>query len=206
MLSLANGSVGESAEPEENPSMLIDESNEEVKEDSSDSNNNNSGSEDEKEKKPPEFIIYEVQEGDTLVGISLKYDVPVNEIQRANFITTGHQIFHRKTLRIPTHGRWLAPQIVKPKGEAELISDFKGRTGSGSEEAKYYLREAEMDMEEAVKNFKDDKAWEQLHGGKFKGSVKVPSENKSKPVTKTGCFDTSSTRKNKSKQEKKSKS
>jgi len=50
---------------------------------------------------PEKFFEHPVTGQETLMGISLKYDVPISEIQRANRLGNSFQIFHLRTLLIP---------------------------------------------------------------------------------------------------------
>jgi len=49
----------------------------------------------------PKFIVHELAAGDTLQGLSVKYQVPIIEIKRENNIWQDKDIFARKTLVIP---------------------------------------------------------------------------------------------------------
>src|SRR4051812_18914002 len=49
----------------------------------------------------PKVIVNEIAPGDTLQGLSVKYQVPITEIKRENNIWQDKDIFARKTLVIP---------------------------------------------------------------------------------------------------------
>lgn len=51
-----------------------------------------------------------------------------------------------------------APSTHDPKAEA--FFNFKKLTGASSEEAKYYLTSNDYNLEMALKEFKEDQAWE----------------------------------------------
>jgi len=133
----------------------------------------------EKEKENP-FFIHVVTKTDTLVGLALRYGVSVDEIKRANFLTSGQLIWHRKNLRIPTHGRVFQPQRIAVPTHREIASLFKNKTGCKDlAEAKYYLEDCEYDMETALKHFEEDKKWENENETRFHNSV-APATSKAR--------------------------
>jgi len=108
----------------------------------------------------PPFIEHVVQKNDSLIHLSLKYDVSVSQLRQVNFLLTGDMIHHRKTWLIPTNGRLITPETPKPPTERELILRFKSRFGCTFEEANYYLQESNWEFETASKEFEEDKKWE----------------------------------------------
>ncbi|XP_043221970.1 lysM and putative peptidoglycan-binding domain-containing protein 1-like isoform X2 [Amphibalanus amphitrite] len=51
--------------------------------------------------KPERFISYEIQPGDTLQGISLKHNVTMEQLKRANKLWTNDSLALRRTLLVP---------------------------------------------------------------------------------------------------------
>jgi len=107
------------------------------------------------------FIKHNVVEGDTLVGISLKYNVPVPTLQRANRLTS-HQIFHKKSLVIPLAA---TPADVIPQDnlKSEALRKFQKQTGASREETQLYLDEHNYNLEEALSHWEKDSKWEKEH-------------------------------------------
>jgi len=99
---------------------------------------------------------------DTLVGISLKYNIPVDEIKKANKMFSSN-VQERKKLLIPGKGSGQ----VRPKTENEQVferrnklKEFQRLTGTELPEGKYYMEEANYDLEAAKTQYQQDVAWE----------------------------------------------
>ena len=74
---------------------------------------------------PPldQCVEAEVQPGDTLASISLKYNIPVAELKRVNNILAENQFFALKRIKIPVKAASLLtellPAVHESKGEAK---------------------------------------------------------------------------------------
>ncbi|XP_037078164.1 lysM and putative peptidoglycan-binding domain-containing protein 1-like isoform X2 [Pollicipes pollicipes] len=76
-------------------------------------------------KKPERFITYEVQVGDTLQGISLKHNVTMEQLKRANRLWTNDSLHLRRTLLVPVPlepGDVSAPEGAVLSGSTSLDS------------------------------------------------------------------------------------
>eukprot|EP01091_Cochliopodium_minus_P007545 TRINITY_DN17431_c0_g1_i1.p1 TRINITY_DN17431_c0_g1~~TRINITY_DN17431_c0_g1_i1.p1 ORF type:complete len:478 (+),score=168.78 TRINITY_DN17431_c0_g1_i1:1-1434(+) len=109
------------------------------------------------------IIDHQVSLDDTLAGLALYYNTTVNEIKLQNNLFSN-DIFLRKTLKIRTkvpHNK-IKPHVVETKEhrETRLIRRFILFTNSKTEEARFYLTNNDWDVNVAVKEFKDDRAWE----------------------------------------------
>jgi len=77
-------------------------------------------------KAPPldQCVEAEVQPGDTLTKISLKYNIPVAELKRVNNIISENQFYALKRIKIPVRAASLLtellPSVHQSKGEAKL--------------------------------------------------------------------------------------
>lgn len=75
---------------------------------------------------PPQdqCVEAEVQPGETLASISLKYNIPVGELKRVNNIYSDTQFYALKRIRIPVKTASLLTEILpavhEAKGEAKL--------------------------------------------------------------------------------------
>ena len=76
-------------------------------------------------KVPPldQCVEAEVQPGDTLTKISLKYNIPVAELKRVNNIISENQFYALKRIKIPVRAASLLtellPSVHQSKGEAK---------------------------------------------------------------------------------------
>lgn len=111
------------------------------------------------------FIVHRVALTDTLMGISLYYNVKVPDIQRANKLIS-HQIYHKKTLLIPRPDVPIKPREA-PAESAEhakvrrqkQIKLFCQMTSCDREEAKYYMEACDYHIDKAIKEWKTDGEW-----------------------------------------------
>jgi len=77
-------------------------------------------------KAPPldQCVESEVQPGDTLTNISLKYNIPVAELKRVNNILSEQQFYALKRIKIPVRAASLLTELLpdanQAKGEAKL--------------------------------------------------------------------------------------
>lgn len=115
-----------------------------------------------------DFIIHNVAMTDTLVGVALYYQVKIEDIQRANNLTS-HQIFHHKVLLIPRPDRPLArperPPVEQSEEQikarkAKQVKLFQQMSGVNAEEAKYYMELCEYRIDAAMEEWKTDSNWE----------------------------------------------
>lgn len=67
--------------------------------------------------------VYMVRKGDTLSGISRRYDVGAREIARFNGIALNGTLSIGQKLRIPPHARQLSTYTVQPGDSLELVAD-----------------------------------------------------------------------------------
>eukprot|EP01114_Cavostelium_apophysatum_P008056 TRINITY_DN2031_c0_g1_i3.p1 TRINITY_DN2031_c0_g1~~TRINITY_DN2031_c0_g1_i3.p1 ORF type:complete len:480 (-),score=125.36 TRINITY_DN2031_c0_g1_i3:321-1760(-) len=76
----------------------------------------------ENDEKPPEFFVHMIQKEDTLVGLSLKYSIPVPILQRVNHLSGANllQISHMKSIRIPTNGKYIPSQTIRPPTKRDI--------------------------------------------------------------------------------------
>eukprot|EP01114_Cavostelium_apophysatum_P014951 TRINITY_DN3990_c0_g1_i1.p1 TRINITY_DN3990_c0_g1~~TRINITY_DN3990_c0_g1_i1.p1 ORF type:complete len:414 (-),score=85.61 TRINITY_DN3990_c0_g1_i1:76-1317(-) len=117
-----------------------------------------------------QFFKHNVNFTDTLSGLSLRYDIPVDEIKSVNKLIRDEDLWTRFQLLIPYRGQEI-PQVNEKERE-KFKADMKGRlikrfrrthAGTTDAEAKYYLKANSWNLEEATKEFKDDKEWEKTN-------------------------------------------
>jgi len=130
----------------------------------------------EKEKIEPvddTYVIHNVELTDTLVGISLYYQVKIEDIQKANNLKT-QQIYHHKTLIIPNSNY----KAKIPTGESEANIKLRREqslmreVSCSREEAKYYLESCDYNLQEAIQEWKNDSEWEEHNNPKDKPKPK----------------------------------
>jgi len=118
---------------------------------------------------PEKYHLLHVTEVDTLVGISLKYNVPISRLQRINRLGNSHQIFHLSTLLVPKTADNKAPPPRPHEAAAirkEALKSFQRRTGVTAEEARFYMEEHDYHLEKALKEYEEETKWEQSLGNK----------------------------------------
>jgi LysM repeat protein len=121
---------------------------------------------------PPEedgYLIHEVVNTDTLMGLAIRYKTTVAELQKINKLP-NHQIFVRKYLYIPKSDEIQVPIRSSPASinRATLVAAFKTETGASAEEAKYYLSDADDNLKLALENWKKDMDWQTKRGSQKK--------------------------------------
>eukprot|EP00904_Undaria_pinnatifida_P005227 jgi/Undpi1/1834/HiC_scaffold_12.g05221.m1 len=112
----------------------------------------------------PEFLEHVVMPEDTLTGICMRYKVKDRELRRLNgFI--GNHFRMCDSLIVPN--RFKAGEEPKqntigqePLTEPELLQSFSVASKLGTSEAKYYLESNDWDLTKALKEWRDEKAWE----------------------------------------------
>eukprot|EP01116_Phalansterium_solitarium_P001865 TRINITY_DN11699_c0_g1_i1.p1 TRINITY_DN11699_c0_g1~~TRINITY_DN11699_c0_g1_i1.p1 ORF type:complete len:407 (-),score=148.80 TRINITY_DN11699_c0_g1_i1:220-1344(-) len=135
---------------------------------------------DDKTKEPePEtdgLLRHPVTRGDTLVGLSLKYGVPVHVIKSVNKIPPYvNECYQFKVLLIPTD---VAEPIVTPANESSKTVArrmFKNATKCTAAEAKYYMDEHGDDLAAALKQWREDEEFEQQNSSNEPRAVQVKS-------------------------------
>ena len=70
---------------------------------------------------PPidQCVESEVQPGDTLTNISLKYNIPVAELKRVNNILSEQQFYALKRIKIPVRAASLLTELLPDANEAK---------------------------------------------------------------------------------------
>jgi len=115
------------------------------------------------------YYKHKVLTNETLVGISLKYSISMEELKRANKLFS-REIYTRKFLLIPVSPNTPLPQN-EPDSRLELLRTFKSKTKSSLEEAKFYLDSNDGNVEKALQEWEEDKRWEEVNGTKNFRSV-----------------------------------
>jgi len=98
-------------------------------------------------------IQHIVMPQDTLQGICLKYNIKAVDLRRHNTFS-GSNIQTFKVLRIPVEAGQTA-QLQETTPEV-LIQCFKNETNESAIEARFYLEEAEWDLDKALADFRSD--------------------------------------------------
>lgn len=112
----------------------------------------------------PEFLEHIVMPDDTLTGICMRYKVKDREVRRLNGFV-GNHFRMCESLIVPN--RFAAGQEPKqdtigqqPLTEPEKLQSFSVASRLGTSEAKYYLEGNDWDLAKALKEWRDEKAWE----------------------------------------------
>jgi LysM repeat protein len=111
---------------------------------------------------PKSLYNYIIQKNDTLVGIALKFGIPVGELQRTNRLL-NREIFHLKKLLVPVaeQNLHLFPNLDLTTNESAkqvLTHRFIERTHCSIEESTSYLERNSYNFESSLKEWKDK--WE----------------------------------------------
>jgi LysM repeat protein len=118
-----------------------------------------------------EFIYHQVQKEDTLMGLSLKYNVSTVDIQRVNRLMGSHDICHLRTIKIPKralspHTKPPAPSPTPPRNTTRDFDPYKGAieelqrlVGCNKDEARFYVSQAAGDLQMALMDYKSDAAY-----------------------------------------------
>jgi hypothetical protein len=117
------------------------------------------------ETKEPVMVRHLVRKTDTLVGLSLRYGVKVDDIKQANKLNTNHSVFAYKYLLIPNPARVPPPEeseesLPKDGKQSIALAQFKAMAHCNQEEAHYYLSEHRYDLKKALDTYRQDLAWE----------------------------------------------
>lgn len=109
------------------------------------------------------FVVHEVQPSDTLLGLAVKYQVPVLEIKKENKLWKDEDISAHKTLVIPKD------KVLQKQEEAELqqqrthcLEGFSRKTGcEDSEVVTRYLEASCWNVTKAIQNYQRDQEKEE---------------------------------------------
>lgn len=112
------------------------------------------------------FIKHHVKMTDTLNGLSLKYQIPIEDLKNVNNIRGNEkEIFTRSILLIPFKGQEIQqPSIEETKQQKEqmkrrLITKFSYEHKVKANEATYYLELCNWNYEDAINEYKEDLLW-----------------------------------------------
>jgi len=126
------------------------------------------------------FIDHTVKLTDTLRGLSIKYNVSVEEMKSLNRLSKDEDIWTRLTLKIPFRGQVVEEPTAEEKKQHKrdmknrLIKRFYRITNCSNEsEAKYYLKTNRWLFDQAMNEYKVDKTWEANNPMPHTFSVKV---------------------------------
>jgi LysM repeat protein len=128
--------------------------------------------EDEDEAARTRLVMHRVELGDTLDGLMLQYGVSKTAIKKYNNLQSD-DIYYLKELKIPNP---TTDFTSAPLSEAEieeirkqtLLDSFKAQVPKDDRNlAKLYMEEAEYDVEQALKLYKEDLDWEKANIGKL---------------------------------------
>merc|ERR1712137_1113706 len=107
----------------------------------------------------PSYIAHRVTKVDTLAGLALKYKTNTATIKRVNRLPND-MVFQREIIFIPKSVGVTAPiPSVDDMGNGNKISYFVAKTGCVAEESSFYLEEANWDVDQALKNWREDLSW-----------------------------------------------
>jgi len=124
------------------------------------------------------YFAHPIAEGDTLVGLALKYNQNISILKMINRLPS-HSIAHLKELLIPLTEEQVAslgirPPKSAPPDEKSHILRFMQRSGCKERsEALYYLGETDFNVDAAVALFLEDQDWEKNSG---QNRSKIPNQ------------------------------
>lgn len=126
--------------------------------------------------KDGQFYVHEVESGDTLVGVSLKYGVSKQDIRRVNKMMDDN-IITRKTIMIPRSENAPTPEVERRTDRRASIREFKKKVNQqcADEEVEFYLAEADNNIDIAVEKYKEDVGWEKNRSSIRSSSSTLPS-------------------------------
>jgi len=137
------------------------------------------------------YYTHIILEGDTLSGLSIKYKVSASQIKEVNHLF--HDRIHERTaLKIPiNHTPTFSERETMGLEEllkTRLVSRFRRKTSiKTTQEALYYLEEANMDIEKAFDAWAEDYSWEKNTKLEFKSCLPHEELELFKPQHKRGC-------------------
>ncbi|XP_043565017.1 lysM and putative peptidoglycan-binding domain-containing protein 3 [Chiloscyllium plagiosum] len=109
------------------------------------------------------YLIWEIQEGDTLNALALQYCCTVADIKRVNNLIKDQDFFALRSVKIPvkkitllgdTHSPAKSRLVSRPalESNAQFQDSNTGEDSSSSENADNFLREVDKDIERIVKS------------------------------------------------------
>ncbi|KAI9002765.1 hypothetical protein BC832DRAFT_622063 [Gaertneriomyces semiglobifer] len=117
-----------------------------------------------KDKLLPSGTIHHVLPTDTLVGLSIRYSVPLDLILSHNNLHFTDTPYSRSTLFIPFADVSHSP-IESPEQERKrLVKRFQVLVKCESDEAWCYMRMYDWSVEEAQAAWREDVEWEKANG------------------------------------------
>ena len=123
---------------------------------------------------PPPFVYHTVDLGtDTLLGLSLRYNVPIRTIRSLNSFS-GDLLTHAPSvLKFPVSGAPTPAVLAVPVLSAEAtrarqVAAFGSSHGTSRQEALYYLSATDFDVAAAAEELALDREWAKKHDGDFK--------------------------------------
>jgi len=121
----------------------------------------------EEDKETENFYIHKVRSSDTLVGLSLRYRIPIDTLKKVNKINNfddNNAIYTRKYLRIPKNkdNEFVqdAPEESEDFKKRKLVRQFASITGAQLDEARFYLEDYNFILKKAIAEWNEDKKWE----------------------------------------------
>mmetsp|Transcript_68379 Transcript_68379/g.160768 ORF Transcript_68379/g.160768 Transcript_68379/m.160768 type:complete len:184 (-) Transcript_68379:78-629(-) len=142
------------------------------------------------------FTDYEITPTDTLTGVALRFKVAVSDIRKANPFLFGdsrrplHTLTLAKTIRIPLTqdlSQVPDPEVIEALTQREKLKKMIS-FGMPLDEARSYLLIAEWDLKQALKEWREDAAWEIARGGPVSSvisDINASTSSKPQPVAST---------------------
>ena len=126
------------------------------------------------------IVKHFVQSTDTLYGLSLKYNVAVSDLRKANRLFDTDEVVMRTFIYIPSVAQSLAPEPRPDDIKVQLIRQFQLNTECRDGfEAKTYLNLNDWDLAKAVESYHSDMHWERRRLDQGESSS-LPSFSKSR--------------------------
>eukprot|EP00041_Stephanoeca_diplocostata_P037131 m.1387756 g.1387756 ORF g.1387756 m.1387756 type:complete len:496 (+) comp24984_c0_seq5:207-1694(+) len=115
---------------------------------------------------PEGSVRHYIQMSDTLSGLAVKYETSTQEIKRLNRLT--EDIFSRQWIWVPRPSNYQPEQLDVPSIEAmvalrkrQIVQDVMAASKAiGLEEAVSYLQLTEWSADKAIRQLREDEAWE----------------------------------------------
>jgi len=141
-----------------------------------------------------DFIIYEVQFGETLAGIAIRFHCNAGNLKQINRLVNNEELYSRKTILIPKNPAKppLPPPSPSLQARTSPVDQFIAKTGASREEALFYLEDNGWVVDHAVAAMVQDSEWDMKEGGiladKRVHQIKKVGELEIEPRRKAGCF------------------
>jgi len=141
----------------------------------------------------PDTLHFLDHERDTILSLSLRYNVPATILRRTNHLTSDHLLLARRTIIIPgSHYRGGISFSPRPvEGEEEETRKGKIRRWMVAckvpeyEVAVFYLQQSDYDLVSAVEKYLDDERWERENPLETTSQTRKMGKGKAK-ATDTG--------------------